>query len=573
MQLAVMVSHKQPNIWNLWAGWRIVLFLLLIHLIAAQDPDQLPNTDGIPASPQEVLALLRIKRALVDPRNVLASWNESGLGSCDGTWLGIKCAQGRIISIALPSRRLGGSIATDVGSLIGLRKLNFHHNNITGAIPASLATITSLRGVALFNNRFTGPIPTGFGALPLLQAFDVSNNNLSGSLPADLANSLAFNILNLSGNNLTGSIPPEYGAFRGQYLDLGSNSLNGPLPGTWTSTRLVELHVGNNQLTGILPEGLGNVHTLKVLSIANNNLSGTIPSTYVNLTSLETFDMRVNKVSGEFPSGFGSLPLTSLNVTYNRLSGPVPTFVTAFNISSFKPGNEGLCGFPGLLACPPSSPAPSPVIAEGAGTRGRRLSTLSIVFIALGGALTFILLVTMIITLCCCCRGGGAAAAGGDKPERSPEREGEAGGKLVHFEGPLQFTADDLLCATAEVLGKSTYGTVYKATLENGSHIAVKRLREGIVKSQKDFTKEVDVLGKIRHPNLLSLRSYYWGPKDEKLLVYDYMPGGSLAAFLHGMSPVLKCPTAQHFCMCFFFVLIFSVTSKFYHSQLHIYAD
>jgi serine/threonine protein kinase len=60
-------------------------------------------------------------------------------------------------------------------------------------------------------------------------------------------------------------------------------------------------------------------------------------------------------------------------------------------------------------------------------------------------------------------------------------------------------------------------------------------LREGIVKSQKDFTKEVDVLGKIRHPNLLALRAYYWGPKDEKLLVYDYMPGGSLAAFLHGM--------------------------------------
>jgi serine/threonine protein kinase len=44
----------------------------------------------------------------------------------------------------------------------------------------------------------------------------------------------------------------------------------------------------------------------------------------------------------------------------------------------------------------------------------------------------------------------------------------------------------------------------------------------------------VDILSKIRHPNLLSLRAFYWGPKQEKLLVFDYMRGGSLARLLHG---------------------------------------
>lgn len=526
------------------SGWWVVLLLLLhIQIVASQDPpmpspdpDTLPNTDGIPASPQEILALLRFKRNLVDPRNVLASWNESGVGTCDGTWVGIKCAQGRIISIALPAKRLGGAIATEIGELVGLRKLNLHDNNISGSIPASLATITTLRGVALFNNRFTGALPTGFGSLQLLQAFDVGNNDLSGPLPSDLANPPNLNILNLSGNNLSGPIPSQYGGYQGQYLDLGFNSLSGALPGIWTSGRLMELHVNNNLLTGSLPEGLGNVTTLKVFIAASNEFSGSIPQSYSYLSSLETLDLSLNNLTGQFPPAFASLPLTKLNVTYNNLNGPVPAFRTAFNISSFLPGNGGLCGFPGLVACPLSSPAPAPESAIAAVSGGKKLSTLSIVFIALGGTLGAILLVAMIFMLCCCCRGRGAAAAGGDKPERSPEREGEVGGKLVHFEGPLQFTADDLLCATAEVLGKSTYGTVYKATLENGSHIAVKRLREGIVKSQKDFTKEVDVLGKIRHPNLLALRAYYWGPKDEKLLVYDYMPGGSLAAFLHGMS-------------------------------------
>jgi hypothetical protein len=125
------------------------------------------------------------------------------------------------------------------------------------------------------------------------------------------------------------------------------------------------------------------------------------------------------------------------------------------------------------------------------------------------------------------------------KARKLPEDSGAAaaevgGGKLVHFDGALGFTADGLLCATAEVLGKSTYGTVYKATFEDGAEVAVKRLREGVVRSQREFEAEVNALGRVRHPNLLPLRGYYWGPKNEKLLIFDFMPGGSLSAFLHG---------------------------------------
>lgn len=133
---------------------------------------------------------------------------------------------------------------------------------------------------------------------------------------------------------------------------------------------------------------------------------------------------------------------------------------------------------------------------------------------------------------------GRAAVARGEKgvPPTAGEVEasGETGGKLVHFDGNMIFTADDLLCATAEIMGKSTYGTVYKATLEDGSQVAVKRLREKITKGQREFETEVNSLGKIRHPNLLALRAFYLGPKGEKLLVFDYIPKGSLTTFLHG---------------------------------------
>ena len=213
-------------------------------------------------------------------------------------------------------------------------------------------------------------------------------------------------------------------------------------------------------------------------------------------------------------------------------------------------GNIELCGYGASTPCPSQAPsqvvtAPSPEIAK---PHRKKLGIKDIILI-IAGALLIVLLVICCILLCILLRRrsaskekdgeaatGRAATAGGEKgvPPVSGEAGGEAGGKLVHFEGPVVFTADDLLCATAEIMGKSTYGTVYKATLEDGHEVAVKRLREKITKNQKEFETEVNFLGKIRHPNLLAMRAYYFGPKGEKLLVFDYMPIGSLTTFLHG---------------------------------------
>ncbi|TVU26822.1 hypothetical protein EJB05_29387, partial [Eragrostis curvula] len=140
--------------------------------------------------------------------------------------------------------------------------------------------------------------------------------------------------------------------------------------------------------------------------------------------------------------------------------------------------------------------------------------------------------------------GVGATAGGrGEKPGSGSvdaESRGDVGRKLVHFDGLLAFTAGELMNASGEAMWKGTYGTVHKATLEDGSVVALQRLRENI-KGHNEFEAEAAVLGKIRHPNLLALRAYYMDQKaeGEKLLVFDYMPKGSLPAFLHGQMPRL----------------------------------
>lgn len=111
--------------------------------------------------------------------------------------------------------------------------------------------------------------------------------------------------------------------------------------------------------------------------------------------------------------------------------------------------------------------------------------------------------------------------------------EGEKN-KLVFFEGGVySFDLEDLLRASAEVLGKGSVGTSYKAVLEEGTTVVVKRLKD-VVATKREFEMRMDVLGKVKHENVVPLRAFYYS-KDEKLLVSDFMASGSLSALLHGM--------------------------------------
>eukprot|EP00250_Pteridium_aquilinum_P015011 c22326_g1_i2 orf=415-2790(-) len=546
----------------------------------------------------DLAALLAMKGALIDGRGILESWSTNKGGACSGTWVGVKCAGGRVIAIHLPSKGLGGQLAAEVGQLSSLRQLSLHTNAISGPIPSSISSLRNLRGFYLFQNLFTGTIPSSLS--PVLQVIDLSSNRLSGSIPSSLAASALLRRINLSSNNFSSTIPgtiasltrlqelllsnnhlagavPDLSQLASlQVLDLSQNSLTGSFislsePSTSASSTVAVVHasttqgkepfpsllilnLSHNALTGTLPSQIGKLSTLLGLDLSNNKLSGPIPPQIANITELSALDLSHNNFTGSLPSTLSTLGnLTEFNCSFNSLTGPVPKLRHTFKPSAFV-GNMGLCGFSQLSPC---ASAPSSKNGTGnstqdaeaapAGGKRKKFSALSVVFIVIGVVIVLFVVMCMcsLLFICCCRRTGAAMAKAGLTGEKQggvaggegEKKEGEIGGKLVHFEGSLGFAADDLLCATAEVVGKSTYGTVYKATLEDGNQVAVKRLREGIVKSQRDFEVEVTSLGAIRHPNLLALRAYYWGPKDEKLLIFDFMQGGSLAAFVHARGP------------------------------------
>lgn len=113
------------------------------------------------------------------------------------------------------------------------------------------------------------------------------------------------------------------------------------------------------------------------------------------------------------------------------------------------------------------------------------------------------------------------------------EDNSEGSGNLVFLSEEIHFELDDLLKASAEGLGKGNFGNCYKAMLEKGPIVVVKRMRELKPMDKQEFVKQVRGIAEWKHPNLMPILGYYYS-KEEKLLLYKYLPNGNAYNRLHG---------------------------------------
>ncbi|KAL8223397.1 hypothetical protein R6Q57_018872 [Mikania cordata] len=357
--------------------------------------------------------------------------------------------------------------------------------------------------------------------------------------------------LRLPGARLVGEIPRNtIGALsKLQVLSLRSNGLTGGIPSDFSKlSSLHSVYLQNNNFSGGFPASLPNMTGLERLDLSDNNFSGEIPLSVNNLKKLTTLLLQNNGFSGELPSI--NVSLIDFQVSNNNLNGSIPISLSKFPASAFS-GNINLCGNP-LPSCNNTnflSPAPSPALTKPR-KQSKKLPAGEITAIAVGSAL-FVALLLLILLLCI--RKKTKTPQQSKQPPKPPLQssmtdagtssskdeisgaEAAAGekNKLVFVEkGIYSFDLEDLLRASAEVLGKGSVGTSYKAVLEVGTTVVVKRLKDVVV-GKKEFELQMEVLGKMKDDHLVPLRAYYYS-KDEKLIVYDFMPAGSLSAVLHG---------------------------------------
>ncbi|XP_050204859.1 L-type lectin-domain containing receptor kinase IX.1-like [Mercurialis annua] len=116
--------------------------------------------------------------------------------------------------------------------------------------------------------------------------------------------------------------------------------------------------------------------------------------------------------------------------------------------------------------------------------------------------------------------------------------------------GPRRFSYQELVSATNNfsndrMLGRGGFGSVYKGYLiDSDLAIAVKRISSSSRQGKKEYIAEVKTIGQLRHRNLVQLLGWCH-EKGEFLLVYEFMPNGSLDAHLFGKKSPLTWAARQ----------------------------
>lgn len=106
------------------------------------------------------------------------------------------------------------------------------------------------------------------------------------------------------------------------------------------------------------------------------------------------------------------------------------------------------------------------------------------------------------------------------------------------FHGDLPYTSKDIIkklenLNEEHVIGAGGFATVYKLEMDDGNIFALKRIMKVNEGFDRCFERELEILGNIKHRYLVNLRGYCNSPTS-KLLIYDFLSGGSLDEALHG---------------------------------------
>ncbi|GMY08930.1 probable leucine-rich repeat receptor-like protein kinase At1g35710 isoform X3 [Fagus crenata] len=428
-----------------------------------------------------------------------------------------------LIRVRLENNQLRGNISEYFGIYPNLKYIDLSHNNFDGELSQKWGQCQNLQSLKISNNKISGVIPPQLGGLIQLHLLDLSSNHIAGGIPRELGRLTSLFNLTLANNELLGRVPPEIGALSNlKILNLGANNLNESIPRQLGAcSKLQYLNLSKNRFMESIPFEIGDIHSLQNLDLSQNLLVGEIPQ-LGNLENLETLNLSHNELSGSIPSTFDDMvSLTDIDISYNQLEGPLP------NTKPFREApiegfinNKDLCGnATGLKACP------STISNSSNGKEGRKV--LILIVVPSLGALFLVFSVVGFFYL--------LHNRQRVRNNQNSTREAHIGNMFTIWSYDGRMVYENIIEATEEFdpkycIGVGGSGSVYKAELQTGQVVAVKKLHpledEGIA-NLESFENEIRALTAIRHSNIVRLHGFC-SHLRHSFLVYEFLEGGSL---------------------------------------------
>lgn len=321
--------------------------------------------------------------------------------------------------------------------------------------------------------------------------------------------------------------------------------------GMLQNATIVSLKLTGYKLDGFISPALQNLTSLVTLWLDDNHLRGHIPPGLGNLKNLTSLRLSNNVLSGTVPPSLALLPrLKELTLMNNHLRGSLP-FEGAISrvMDILVDGNDALCSHTGsfnLSTCdvaPPPALAINPTGIDDAGASGKSKSQIPAI---VGGVVGAVALVGITIAFVCFCLMRAKSFSSRTSETGSSEPSVQVGWtkhdssvvggaiSLSDVQRARLFVLEELEHATKQfnqnnLIGQGGFGLVYKGLLLDGTIVAIKRR---ISSPSQDFVNEVQYLSRIRHRHLVSLLGYCQ-ENDQQMLVYDYLPNGSVCNHLY----------------------------------------
>ncbi|KAL6551610.1 LRR receptor-like serine/threonine-protein kinase rpk2 [Orobanche gracilis] len=435
----------------------------------------------------------------------------------------------------------------DNGSFLVMH--NFGSNNLTGSLQSMPVASERLGEQAVYaflagRNKFTGNLTRSFfdkcdQASGII--INATDNVLAGQIPKDIdLMCKTLMLLDISGNRITGNVSPSIGDLVSlAVLNLSRNLFQGPIPSSLGLIKdLKSLSLAGNNLNGSIPASLGQLSSLEVLDLSSNSLSGEIPKNLANLRNLTVFLLNNNKLSGQLPPGLANISTLSIfNVSFNHLSGTPSLNNTMIKCNSFL-GNPSLhC--PILSSSPPytdqqgrigdtegnSSSSLTPNREKGhRGFKTAEIASITSAAIIVSVLIAFVVLFFYI-----------RKWKPGSRVSTTVRKE-----VIVFTDIGIPLTFENVVRATgnfnaSNCIGSGGFGATYKAEIAPAVLVAIKRLAVGRFQGVQQFDAEIKTLGRLRHPNLVTLIGYH-ASETEMFLIYNYLPGGNLERFIQERS-------------------------------------
>ncbi|EHA8589336.1 putative leucine-rich repeat receptor-like protein kinase [Cocos nucifera] len=555
-----------------------------------------PNADSASAS----LSYIGSSRSPVHhPYSNEGNFDYSGLG-LGGTLTAEIQNLPELVALDLSyNKGLNGPIPQSIGNLVKLRYLVLVGCSFSGNIPPELGNLARLSFLSLNSNNLRGSIPGSLGNLSKLTWLDITDNELSGSIPVSSENSLGLDMLTnckhfrLDRNQLNGYVPSKLNNLTNLVeLHLSNNQLIGPLPNLTGMDALIYLMLEYSKVGGQIPESLFEFPQLQTVRFKNNRFNDTLDLGTNYSSQLILVDLQNNEIQrlnyGVYPnkllldgnpycnqvgssnSMYCTVPPQSNSTTYDtpilncgnivcpsdqdlspRCNCSYPyvgtiyfRFITFSNTDDpkyYQVLEEGLSKIFEDNRIPVDS-----VSVQDPHITNNNYLQIDFWFFPAGKLRFDPYDVAKISNLFSNVTFKAPSDFGPYYfiaiPYTGSWDPSKSSGSAPDLKGPKWFSFEELKKCTDNFaehneIGTGGYGKVYQGILANGQLVAVKRAQQGSMQGGLEFKSEIETLSRVHHRNLVSLVGFCFD-QGEQMLVYEYVPNGSLKESLSGKSGI-----------------------------------